>query len=133
MGWIDKRAIEDAGTPELWELLCIHIEQAVCSYGGTDFARQHNLIGAIKRIGNCIHVIRASASSNRRERSMDVCLDQDARRVFSRKGDREHKFLRIGVDPQDNVCLVGVDGKPVSNDEASRFFLEDFLFSAQLR
>jgi hypothetical protein len=128
MTWLDARTTEDAGIPELWNLLSIHIEQSAASYGSTTFARDHNWIAASKRIGNCVHVIRASASINQPEVSMDVCLDKSGRRVFSRVGDEEQKSLRIGLDAKRNVSLIDDAGIPMTNDQATRFFLEKFLF-----
>ncbi len=114
--------------PELWNLLFIQLEQSASSYGSTPFARERNLIAVTKRIGDCIHIIRSSASMNTPEAAMDVCLDKPGRRVFSRIGDEEQKSLRIGLDARRNVCLIDATGAPVTNDQASRFFLEDFLF-----
>jgi len=128
MTWIDARATEDSGMPELWNLLFIQIEQAAASYGRTPFARERNLIAATRRIENCIHVIRSSASMNTPEAAIDVCLDKAARRVFSRIGDVEQKSFRVGLDAARNVSLIDPAGVAMTNDQASRSFLEDFLF-----
>jgi len=98
MNWVERRDVQDAGMPELWSLLCIQFEQVAESFGKTLYARNNRLIVAAKRIKNCVHVVRATTDGSQPEESIEVCLDEKGRRVFSRINGEERASLSFGSD-----------------------------------
>jgi len=128
MNWVERRDAQDAGMPELWSLLCIQFEQVAESFGKTLYARNNRLIVAAKRIKNCVHVMRAISDGSQPEESIEVCLDEKGRRVFSRINGEERALLSFGSDNQGKTCLLDSQGNAIQLDDVSKFFLEAFLF-----
>jgi len=128
MNWVEKRDAQDAAMPELWNLVCVQIEQVAESFGKTLYARNNRLIATAKRIKNCIHLVRTSSDGSQPEESIDVCLDEKGRRVFSRIEGEERTSLAFGMDNQEKPCFLDSQGNALRLDDVSRFFLEAFLF-----
>ena len=63
-----------------------------------------------------------------KDRSIDVCLDLASRRIFSRIEGAETASLRFDSDAQGKPVLVDSAGAPLTNDQASEFFLKTFLY-----
>jgi hypothetical protein len=129
MNWLERRALMERGIPEFWNVFCIEIEQTLAAFR-KEYGQQRGAHAFPKRMGNCIHLIYAAFSSTQAERAIDICLDLAGRRVFSRIEGEEQASLGFHADPEGKPVLVDADGAPVTNDQASEFFLKTFLFPA---
>jgi hypothetical protein len=129
VNWSKRREVVDAGISEFWDLFCIGIEQVAESFGYSRFAREHHLIAVAKRVNSCLHVVRSKANSNAPQ-SIDVFLDKDRRRIFSRVDGEERLSFKIDLDGDRNLCLLDEQGSPLKDDKASALFLEKFLYAA---
>jgi hypothetical protein len=129
MNWVERRDRQDSGMPEFWNLFYIDIEETAKSFRQSSHARAEKLMSIVKRKNGCAHVILANSDSSKPERSIDICLDEERRRIFSRIEGEETASLSFGLDG-DKVCLLDMEGKPMTNDQASEFFLKSFFFGS---
>ena len=81
----------------------------------------------VERINTCIHVVVAPITGSP-GRSIDVCLDNKERRVFSRNNGRELQSVKVDRGNDGGICFVDSTGKAVTNDRASEIFLREFFF-----
>ena len=132
LNWVQRRGKLEAHLPEAWNLLCISIEQNVESFGLTPYARERHLIATAKRINNCIHIARAPVSGPGLAIVIDVCLDRENLRVFSKTPDGDKGVLLFSADGQGKPQLRSVGAAhDLTDDEACEYFLKDFLFPAR--
>ena len=130
MNWSERLERVNAGIPEFWNLFCICIEQIAESFAHSQFARTDHLIAVPKRIKICVHIVRSKAGSTGLQHSIDLCLDKEGHRVFSRVEGEELLSLKIGLDRDQSVCVLDEQGSPITNDKASELFLRKFLYAA---
>lgn len=126
MNWVERRARLDSAMPELWNLLCIEIEQALESFE-KHYGQEQRITVAGKRIQNCFHLA-AKTWTGTHERSIDVCLDAKNRRIFARNGGAEILSVQFGFDAEGLPCIADAEGSPMNNDRACQSCLEGFLF-----
>lgn len=127
MNWVERRDANYVGIPELWDRLCIRMEQAADSYQTTTFARERSGSATPDRVRNCLHITKGRFGQP--DGSLDICLDTATRRVFSRiPGEQEQRSLPILEGPDGRPFFQSSEGAPMGLDEVSRYFLESFLF-----
>jgi hypothetical protein len=129
MSWVEDRDRLYSGIPEFWNLFCIEIEETAKAFRRSSFAADHKLTCAVSANRGCRHVTRLKMGAGKPEGYVDLCLDEDSRRVFSRIGESEQSSLNFGLDAQASVCLLDSEGVPMSLQQACKFFLGEFLFA----
>lgn len=128
MSWIEDRETLEAHIPEVWDLLCIALEQSAEQFGQTAYARANKLFATAKRINTCVHIVLAPIGASA-GKSIDVCLDKQSKRVFSRDKGIEITYLRFEGVVDGNVCIVRPSEGSVTIDRAAEIFLRPFLFA----
>lgn len=127
MGWIEEREQLDASIPDVWDLLCIAIEQSAEQFGTTAFARAAKVFATATRINTCIRVVLASVGESA-GKAIEICFDRGNRRVFSRANGKELVSVRFAQGVDGNVCIVDSRRISVTPDRAAEIFLREFLF-----
>jgi hypothetical protein len=133
MDWVENRAKRErqllAGRQKLWDELCADIEQAVGSFnrhykhgGHADFSNPQTEHQAWVRF----------QIPRTQDRTLRLTMRQDGSvegKVTTDKIPGNTSILAFALNDQDQTVLT-LDGKPVSNDQASRILLEPVLFES---
>jgi hypothetical protein len=127
MDWVERRFAFENNLKIAWENLLTEIECAMKSF---DRHYAHPEIAEIHtdRKGWCI-TIRHTPNKTGTSRSIQICLDEKGKRVFSRvDGAEERDVIYFGFDAAGAALLVDKDSVVLANDRASQLLLEPFLF-----
>lgn len=127
MDWVERRFVFQQTLKSAWLDLQTEIETAVRSFDERYTNPHQSEIQISDRTPWCITIQYAPIATGIR-RSIQICLDDKGKRVFSRIDGAETDVLYLGFDTAGNAHVVDRESAVIGNDRASQILLEPFLF-----